>query len=146
MKGTIPMNTFKKNGGFTLVELIIVIAILAILSSVAVAGYSTYITKANQSVVNTYKADVQRQAMLANAETGETPKVDFDYADGKLTVKIDANTFAETFPTDFQGVFALTDAHAVMVKDAEDKDTDVVDYYEFEETDPKVLAAFKAVE
>ena len=35
--------------GFTLVELIIVIAILAILSSVAVAGYSSYIKKANKA-------------------------------------------------------------------------------------------------
>ncbi len=35
--------------GFTLVELIIVIAILAILSAVAVAGYSAYVQKANQS-------------------------------------------------------------------------------------------------
>ena len=35
--------------GFTLVELIIVIAILAILSGVAVAGYSAYIKKANKS-------------------------------------------------------------------------------------------------
>ena len=35
--------------GFTLVELIIVIAILAILSGVAVAGYSSYIKKANKA-------------------------------------------------------------------------------------------------
>ena len=35
--------------GFTLVELIIVIAILAILSGVAVAGYSAYVTKANKA-------------------------------------------------------------------------------------------------
>lgn len=35
--------------GFTLVELIIVIAILAILSSVAVVGYSAYIKKANKA-------------------------------------------------------------------------------------------------
>ena len=133
------MNTFKKNGGFTLVELIIVIAILAILSSVAVAGYSTYINKANQSVVNTFEADVNRQAMLANAETGETPVVTFTYADGELTVKIDADTFAKDFTTDFQGVFTLTEDHAVL------DDNDAVDYYEFEVTDAKVLAAYKAV-
>ena len=119
------MNAFKKNGGFTLVELIIVIAILAILSTVAVAGYSTYISKANQSVVNTFEADVERQAMLANAETGETPVVTFTYADGTLTVKIDADTFAEEFTTDFQGVFALTADHAVLDADG------AVDYYEF---------------
>ena len=34
MKGMFPMNMFKKNGGFTLVELIVVIAILAILAGI----------------------------------------------------------------------------------------------------------------
>ena len=37
---------FKKNGGFTLVELIVVIAILAILAGVAIPTYSAYIAKA----------------------------------------------------------------------------------------------------
>ena len=36
--------------GFTLVELIIVIAILAILSTGAIAGYSAYVTSANTSL------------------------------------------------------------------------------------------------
>ena len=42
--------TLKK--GFTLVELIVVIAIIAILSTVAVVGYSAFIKNANQSKVN----------------------------------------------------------------------------------------------
>ena len=52
--------------GFTLVELIIVIAILAILSGVAVAGYSTYIKKANISADKTMVAGIVNIVTLAN--------------------------------------------------------------------------------
>ena len=38
-----------KTKGFTLVELLVVIAILAILATVSVVGYTTYIQNANQS-------------------------------------------------------------------------------------------------
>ena len=45
---------FKSNGGFTLVELIVVIAVLAILAGIAVPAYGTYIEKAKaaQQIVN----------------------------------------------------------------------------------------------
>ena len=51
--------------GFTLVELIIVIAILAILSSVAVVGYSSYVKKANIQADETLIAEVQNSLLLA---------------------------------------------------------------------------------
>ena len=51
--------------GFTLVELIIVIAILAILSSVAVVGYSSYVKKANAQADKTLVADIKNTLMLA---------------------------------------------------------------------------------
>ena len=41
------MNRNKK--GFTLVEMLVVIAIVAILSTVAVVGYTTFVEKANES-------------------------------------------------------------------------------------------------
>lgn len=40
-----------KTKGFTLVELLVVIAILAILATVSVVGYTTYIKNANESLV-----------------------------------------------------------------------------------------------
>ena len=64
------MNTMKKNGGFTLVELIIVIAILAILSTGAIAGYSRYIENANNTAVKAELSDIYTAAVLANAKTG----------------------------------------------------------------------------
>ena len=51
--------------GFTLVELIIVIAILAILSSVAVVGYSSYVTKANKQADQTMIAEIKNALQLA---------------------------------------------------------------------------------
>ena len=51
--------------GFTLVELIIVIAILAILSGVAVAGYSSYIKKANMQADKTMIAEIKNALTLA---------------------------------------------------------------------------------
>ena len=64
------MNTMKKNGGFTLVELIIVIAILAILSTGAIAGYSAYIQRANDAAADAVLNDISTAAVLANAKAG----------------------------------------------------------------------------
>ena len=53
----------KKNTkkGFTLVELLVVIAILAILASVAVVGYTSFINKANNSACEQEIAQVKTQ-------------------------------------------------------------------------------------
>ena len=69
------MNMFKKNGGFTLVELIVVIAILAILAGVAVPMYSGYITKANQASDMTLLDSVKTAAVFAVTEKDPSASV-----------------------------------------------------------------------
>ena len=59
MKGFFTL-TRRANGGFTLVELIVVIAILAILAGVGIPVYSGYITKANEQADRTLIGDVMR--------------------------------------------------------------------------------------
>jgi prepilin-type N-terminal cleavage/methylation domain-containing protein len=51
--------------GFTLVELIIVIAILAILSTGAIAGYSAYIKQANMTADEALAAEIKNALLLA---------------------------------------------------------------------------------
>lgn len=51
--------------GFTLVELIIVIAILAILSTGAIAGYSAYVERANKTMDETLVSEIQQAITLA---------------------------------------------------------------------------------
>ncbi len=58
------------NKGFSLVELIVVIAIMAILVGVAVPTYSAYIKKANKGVDDQLVADIEYAAKLANVEYG----------------------------------------------------------------------------
>ena len=80
----IPMNMFKSNGGFTLVELIVVIAILAILAGITIPAYTGYINKAD---------DVQGQ--INSAYNDRLTK-----ANNALTSAGQATITAESLPTD----------------------------------------------
>ena len=98
------MNTMKKNGGFTLVELIIVIAILAILSTGAIAGYSRYIQNANNTAVEAVLSDISTSAVLANAQAGAVSSIEVAEANGKLQIKVTMSTEAG----DFADLFAAS--------------------------------------
>ena len=83
------MNMFKKNGGFTLVELIVVIAILAILAGIAIPAYSGYITKAQQAGDLQVLASVNTAVQgLAIAEGAEVTAITVD-AEGNVEVTAD---------------------------------------------------------
>ena len=88
------MNMFKKNGGFTLVELIVVIAILAILAGVAVPAYSGYIKKANDTAVVNQLAAVHTAVTAANATSTVAIKEIIIDGSGNITV-----TWNGTAPT-----------------------------------------------
>jgi len=60
----------KRNSGFSLVELIVVIAIMAILVGVAVPVYTSYIDKAQETADRQYLSDVVYAAQLFAAENG----------------------------------------------------------------------------
>ena len=74
------MKTNMKKKGFTLVELLVVIAIIAILATVSVVGYTAFLDKANQSNAMTEAAQVE-EAIKANL------MADDDYVIGTVKPK-----------------------------------------------------------
>ena len=106
------MNMFKKTGGFTLVELIVVIAILAILAGVAIPAYSGYIKSANDAAVENELTAISTAAMAAEAVAGELTAITVNKAGDTVTITgVDAAKFAEDFKA-FSGKTATATANA----------------------------------
>ncbi len=72
----------KKNSGFTLVELIVVIAILGILAGIAIPVYSGYIDKAQQAADMTQLDSLKTAAIFSAVDSNVNAKVT------KITVTI----------------------------------------------------------
>ena len=92
-----------KTKGFTLVELLVVIAILAILATVSVVGYTSFITDANNSVA------LQELTQIRNAVVAEditNAKFDLNDADDREVAKA---TAAVTTASDTTDVIAVND-------------------------------------
>lgn len=91
----------KKTEGFTLVELIVVIAILGILAAVAVPAYSGYLEKAEDAKYETILAGVYTASAAALAEDGEA--VDSISVDGDSVVITPTPNDSTAFGTYFAG-------------------------------------------
>ena len=91
----------KNNKGFSLVELIVVIAIMAILAAVAIPTFASFITKANEASDKQFVSDLEYVIDLSNtvfgqeatltkitATAGDISKVEYSVGDKKVTLNV----------------------------------------------------------
>ena len=121
--GRVTDETRRTRGGFSLIELVIVIAIIGIISSVAVPNFQSYMMKSRRAEAYTSLTDIYRKQMafyLENKRYGTTfDEIRFTIGGGTV---VDTNTIRGddyTFTLETFDVAGVTSAYYQAVATAD---------------------------
>jgi prepilin-type N-terminal cleavage/methylation domain-containing protein len=78
----------KKDRGFTIVELLIVIVVIGILAAIVIVAYNGVTNRANSTKAQTNASAVQKVAEAFNADKGYYPGYLSDFSDATVTTKL----------------------------------------------------------
>ena len=124
-----------KNQGFTLVELLIVIVIIAILTVVSLVAYNGLQNKAKTSAAKSTVDSVAKKAELYNTEEGKYPaKISvLTGADTKKSYYIAPANVTELGSTAFSSTTPTTAVKYVPCPDTGDATGATISYYDYSE-------------
>ncbi len=89
-----------KNQGFTIVELLIVVVVIAILAAITIVSYNGITSRANQSASKSAAATLQKKVELYFAEAGNYPIAKANLTgDTAKSYYIPASAFGSAAPT-----------------------------------------------
>ncbi len=72
----------KRQRGFTIVELLIVIVVIAILATVSVVAYTGIQNRANDMVIEADISEVIKYLEIAKVDLGRYPQADYEFPEG----------------------------------------------------------------
>jgi type IV pilus assembly protein PilA len=82
------MKNLKKASGFTIVELLIVIVVIAILAAITIVAYSGITARAKNSQAQSNVESVQKVAEAYNADSGAYPSTAAQFTAGSLSTHL----------------------------------------------------------
>lgn len=89
-------NTYVKKHGFTIVELLIVIVVVAILAAISIAAYTNINNRAYDSAIQSDLSQMSKTVKLFNAEHGRYPTRE-EFFSGDLDFKVSKSTYDTTY-------------------------------------------------
>lgn len=114
----------KENRGFTLVELLIVVIILAVITGIAIPSYLALRNRARESATESEMRNIATALELAESDDGSYPPTGEDMEDleGELAEFIDSIPYVDAWNNSY--VYAQTDSGAGYTLTSTGIDTD----------------------